>query len=92
MDKQKRSLKGVYSLTDVPVFAMGPWQKISDDLYGNIDIFFNMENGLGRARASDPFRGAGSSGNLTSLMLMISSIPFKGVALMNNMQREYGLA
>lgn len=36
--------QGVHSLTDVPVFAMGPCQELFGGVYGNIDIFFNMAN------------------------------------------------
>jgi alkaline phosphatase len=36
--------QGVHSLTDVPVFAMGPCQELFGGVYGNIDIFFGMAN------------------------------------------------
>ncbi|KAL3426488.1 alkaline phosphatase [Phlyctema vagabunda] len=45
--------QGVHSLTDVPVFAMGPCQELFGGVYGNIDIFFNMANCLGLARSSN---------------------------------------
>lgn len=45
--------QGVHSLTDVPVFAMGPCQEAFGGVYNNIDIFFNMANCLGLARSSD---------------------------------------
>ncbi|KAI1414478.1 alkaline phosphatase-like protein [Hypoxylon sp. FL1857] len=41
---------GVHSLTDVPVFAMGPCQETFAGVYGNIDIFYKMANCLGLAR------------------------------------------
>ena len=44
--------QGVHSLTDVPVFAQGPCQELFGGVYNNIDIFFNMANCLGLARAS----------------------------------------
>ncbi|KAI9817633.1 MAG: hypothetical protein M1832_004637 [Thelocarpon impressellum] len=34
--------QGVHSLTDVPVFAMGPCQELFGGVYNSIDIFFNM--------------------------------------------------
>ncbi|KUJ21506.1 alkaline phosphatase-like protein [Mollisia scopiformis] len=45
--------QGVHSLTDVPVFAMGPCQELFGGVYGNIDIFFNMANCLGLARPNN---------------------------------------
>ncbi|KAI1370400.1 alkaline phosphatase-like protein [Hypoxylon crocopeplum] len=42
--------QGVHSLTDVPVFAMGPCQETFGGVYGNIDIFYKMANCLGLAR------------------------------------------
>ena len=45
--------QGVHSLTDVPVFAMGPCQADFGGVYGNIDIFFNIANCLGLARANN---------------------------------------
>jgi alkaline phosphatase len=50
--------QGVHSLTDVPVFAMGPCQEKFGGVYNNIDIFFEMANCLGLAR---------SNGNVPSL-------------------------
>ncbi|KAI0532457.1 alkaline phosphatase [Xylaria digitata] len=45
--------QGVHSLTDVPVFAMGPCQDSFGGVYGNIDIFYKIANclGLGRPNA-----------------------------------------
>ncbi|KAI1173465.1 alkaline phosphatase H [Nemania sp. FL0916] len=42
--------QGVHSLTDVPVFAMGPCAETFGGVYGNIDIFYKMANCLGLAR------------------------------------------
>ncbi|EJT98180.1 extracellular phytase [Dacryopinax primogenitus] len=39
--------QGVHSLTDVPVYAMGPCQEVFGGTYGNIDIFYGMANCLG---------------------------------------------
>ncbi|OWP02871.1 hypothetical protein B2J93_3451 [Marssonina coronariae] len=49
--------QGVHSLTDVPVFAMGPCQELFGGVYGNIDIFFNMAECLGLARGGDAAGG-----------------------------------
>ncbi|RMZ72108.1 alkaline phosphatase [Pyrenophora seminiperda CCB06] len=42
--------QGVHSLTDVPVYAMGPCQELFQGTFNSIDIFFNMAEcfGLGR--------------------------------------------
>ena len=45
--------QGVHSLTDVPVYAMGPCQEKFQGTYNNIDIFFEMANCLGLARADN---------------------------------------
>ncbi|KAF2265425.1 alkaline phosphatase-like protein [Lojkania enalia] len=42
--------QGVHSLTDVPVFAMGPCQEKFGGVYNSIDIFFGMAECLGLAR------------------------------------------
>jgi alkaline phosphatase len=42
--------QGVHSLTDVPVFAMGPCQELFGGVYSSIDIFFGMAECLGLAR------------------------------------------
>jgi hypothetical protein len=39
--------QGVHSLTDVPVFAMGPCSEIFGGVYNNIDIFFKISECLG---------------------------------------------
>ncbi|PNS18568.1 hypothetical protein CAC42_5107 [Sphaceloma murrayae] len=44
--------QGVHSLTDVPVFAMGPCQELFGGVYNNIDIFFGMAECLGLSRRS----------------------------------------
>ena len=49
--------QGVHSLTDVPVFAMGPCQELFGGVYNNIDIFFNMANCLGLGRSSNATGG-----------------------------------
>lgn len=42
--------QGVHSLTDVPVFSMGPCQDMFGGVYGNVDVFFKMAACLGLAR------------------------------------------
>ncbi|ORY05292.1 alkaline phosphatase-like protein [Clohesyomyces aquaticus] len=42
--------QGVHSLTDVPVFAMGPCQELFGGVYNSIDIFFSMAECFGLAR------------------------------------------
>ncbi|KAI1341028.1 alkaline phosphatase-like protein [Xylariaceae sp. FL0016] len=44
---------GVHSLTDVPVFAMGPCQETFGGVYGNVDLFFKMASCLGLAQPVD---------------------------------------
>ncbi|KAK6349469.1 hypothetical protein TWF696_005753 [Orbilia brochopaga] len=44
--------QGVHSLTDVPVFAMGPCQELFGGVQNNIDIFFNIANCLGLSRTA----------------------------------------
>jgi alkaline phosphatase len=39
--------QGVHSLTDVPVYAMGPCQEIFGGTYNNIDVFYKMAECLG---------------------------------------------
>lgn len=68
--------QGVHSLTDVPVFAMGPCQELFGGVYGNIDIFFNMAECLGLAR------GSGAEGGNTTLPT--TQIPFTGAAAPRN--------
>ncbi|PGG96657.1 hypothetical protein AJ79_09494 [Helicocarpus griseus UAMH5409] len=49
--------QGVHSLTDVPVFAMGPCQEEFGGVYNNIDVFFNIAKclGLGRGKPDGKF-------------------------------------
>lgn len=54
---------GVHSLTDVPVYAMGPCQEMFQGTYGNVDVFFNMANCLGLARRNN---ATGDLATLTS--------------------------
>ena len=42
--------QGVHSLTDVPVFAMGPCQETFSGTFNNVDIFYKMASCLGMAR------------------------------------------
>lgn len=49
--------QGVHSLTDVPVFAVGPCQELFAGVYNNIDIFFNVAECLGLGR-SKPGKGS----------------------------------
>ena len=53
---------GVHSLTDVPVFAMGPCQELFGGVYSSVDIFFGMAEclGLGRDRESAGSKESGS--------------------------------
>lgn len=45
--------QGVHSLTDVPVFAMGPCQELFGGVYSAIDIFYNIADCLGLAQATN---------------------------------------
>ncbi|KAI0440552.1 alkaline phosphatase [Xylaria telfairii] len=42
--------QGVHSLTDVPVFAMGPCAETFGGVYGNIDVFYKIASCLGLGR------------------------------------------
>lgn len=44
--------QGVHSLTDVPVFAMGPCQELFGGVYNSIDIFYGMAECFGLAKGS----------------------------------------
>ncbi|KAK8235408.1 alkaline phosphatase-like protein [Phyllosticta capitalensis] len=46
--------QGVHSLTDVPVFAMGPCQELFGGVYSAIDVFFGMAECLGLSRKTKP--------------------------------------
>ncbi|PQE26577.1 alkaline phosphatase protein [Rutstroemia sp. NJR-2017a BBW] len=74
---QTYEAQGVHSLTDVPVFAMGPCQELFGGVYGNIDIFFNMAECLGLARGSSvsPSNSASPSPTSTLAPLPVSAAP-----------------
>ncbi|KFY21093.1 hypothetical protein V491_03165, partial [Pseudogymnoascus sp. VKM F-3775] len=67
--------QGVHSLTDVPVYAMGPCQEKFQGTYNNIDIFFEMANCLGLARHDNK---TGDTGALVTGSN--STTPFTGAA------------
>jgi len=39
--------QGVHSLTDVPVYALGPCQELFGGTYGNVDVFYKIAECLG---------------------------------------------
>ncbi|KAI9794989.1 MAG: hypothetical protein M1816_000009 [Peltula sp. TS41687] len=45
--------QGVHSLTDVPVFAMGPCQETFGGVYDSTEVFFHMANCFGLSRSSN---------------------------------------
>ncbi|KAJ6436131.1 extracellular phytase [Purpureocillium lavendulum] len=45
--------QGVHSLTDVPVYAVGPCQEMFSGTYNNVDIFHKIASCLGLARQHD---------------------------------------
>lgn len=45
--------QGVHSLTDVPVFAMGPCQDLFGGVYNNVDIFYKMAECFGLGLPSE---------------------------------------
>jgi hypothetical protein len=45
--------QGVHSLTDVPVYAMGPCQELFSGVYNNIDMFYKMAECFGLGLPSD---------------------------------------
>ncbi|KAI1358896.1 alkaline phosphatase [Xylaria arbuscula] len=60
--------QGVHSLTDVPVFAMGPCQASFGGVYGNVDVFYKIAACLGLGRpdgkaGGDPGKGGCSTGH-----------------------------
>ncbi|KAH6682684.1 putative alkaline phosphatase H [Halenospora varia] len=76
--------QGVHSLTDVPVFAMGPCSELFGGVYSNIDIFFNMANCLGLGRASN----ATGSSNTTVTSPTATPVTIKsGATPTNTVQR-----
>jgi len=44
----------VHSLTDVPVFAMGPCQETFGGVYNSIDVFYHIAGCLGLSRPNGP--------------------------------------
>ncbi|KAM0255221.1 hypothetical protein ACHAQJ_005985 [Trichoderma viride] len=47
--------QGVHSLTDVPVYALGPCQETFGGTYSNVDIFYKMANCLGLAHGKSSY-------------------------------------
>ncbi|PHH89443.1 hypothetical protein CDD83_6048 [Cordyceps sp. RAO-2017] len=45
--------QGVHSLTDVPVFAMGPCQDTFGGTYSNVDVFYKITSCLGLGRENN---------------------------------------
>jgi hypothetical protein len=54
--------QGVHSLTDVPVYAMGPCQETFGGTYNNIDVFYKIASclGLGQGKNVTSGHGGGS--------------------------------
>lgn len=48
--------QGVHSLTDVPVYALGPCQEVFGGTYSNIDIFYKIADCLGLAHPTNKTR------------------------------------
>lgn len=46
--------QGVHSLTDVPIYAMGPCQELFQGTFNSIDIFYNMAECFGLGRGEPP--------------------------------------
>lgn len=84
--------QGVHSLTDVPVFAMGPCQELFGGVYGNIDIFFNMANCLGLARGSNAtgVLGGGSTSTGTGTGSAATAV-FTGAASVSDLNLAKGM-
>ncbi|KAL2197497.1 alkaline phosphatase [Corynascus similis CBS 632.67] len=55
--------QGVHSLTDVPVYAMGPCQETFGGTYSNIDVFYKMASCLGLGQPRNRTRHDGDSGH-----------------------------
>ncbi|KAK4894828.1 hypothetical protein LTR27_006950 [Elasticomyces elasticus] len=53
--------QGVHSLTDVPVFAMGPCQETFGGVYNSIDVFFHIASCLGLSRPNGPDSGSNTT-------------------------------
>ncbi|KAJ4389200.1 hypothetical protein N0V93_006663 [Gnomoniopsis smithogilvyi] len=49
--------QGVHSLTDVPVFAMGPCQELFGGVYSAIDVFYGMASCLGLGQSTNITQG-----------------------------------
>lgn len=49
--------QGVHSLTDVPVFAMGPCQELFGGVYSAIDVFYGMASCLGLGQPTNVTQG-----------------------------------
>lgn len=49
--------QGVHSLTDVPVYAMGPCQEAFGGTYSNIDVFYKMADCLGLGHGTNKTDG-----------------------------------
>lgn len=45
--------QGVHSLTDVPVYALGPCQEVFGGTYSNIDVFYKIADCLGLAQPTN---------------------------------------
>lgn len=58
--------QGVHSLTDVPVYAIGPCQDIFGGTYGNIDVFYKMAECLGLSQPGRNGNGNGQGRNRNS--------------------------
>lgn len=69
----------MHSLTDVPVFAMGPCSENFGGVYNNIDIFFSMAECLGLARGSSAPGGDVAGGNSTTTVPTSGAVPGNGV-------------
>ncbi|PQE07816.1 alkaline phosphatase protein [Rutstroemia sp. NJR-2017a WRK4] len=82
---QTYEAQGVHSLTDVPVFAMGPCQELFGGVYGNIDIFFNMAECLGLARGSSISPSNSTSSSPTSTFTPLAV----GAASAHRVQRGF---
>ncbi|KAF1958723.1 alkaline phosphatase-like protein [Byssothecium circinans] len=46
--------QGVHSLTDVPVYAMGPCQELFGGTYNSVDVFYGMAECFGLGRGTPP--------------------------------------
>ena len=79
--------QGVHSLTDVPVFAMGPCSDLFSGVYNSIDVFFGMADCLGLGRpdnktqtaafvggAADPHKTSVTTKTVTSVSTKIVTL------------------